>query len=362
MALGTSFKMMLSRAAQYEFWPYLLFYAPLYPYGLYLAWKARSFTYFTAANPIINNSGVIRSSKYDILRRIAPQYVPETMFFSASADYLDVVQALAGSGISYPFIIKPDIGERGDGVEKIHNLEELQAYLSDHEVDFMIQTYIDSELELGISYYRYPNETQGHINSIVIKGFLTLQGDGQSTILQLITNHLRAKNRVAYFTSKLGSRIYEVLRAGEQLIIEPIGNHKRGTTFLNGNHLITEKLERIFDEIANINGFYYGRFDVRVPSVADLYAGQNIQVMELNGVSSEPGHIYDPEYQLKAAYRDLREHFDIVYNISLQNHAQGIAYKPLKAVLSDLAIHYYPQMEAADGSLQLNAVFSKSAR
>lgn len=360
MKLLNNMRQSLQRLTQYEFWPYLVFYAPLYRYGLYLAWKARSFTYFTAANPIINNSGVIRSSKYDILRRIDPQYVPETIFFTAAADHLDVARALSGSGISYPFIIKPDIGERGDGVELIHDTAQLETYLQRNHVNFMIQSYVDSELELGISYFRYPDEPTGCINSIVLKGFLTLEGDGQSTLEELIVNNLRAKNRIDYFREKLGAEINEVLPKGTQKLIEPIGNHSRGTVFLNGNHLINDQLTAVFDKISEINGFYYGRFDIRVPSVADLYAGKNIQILELNGVSAEPGHIYDPEYKLKHAYKDLREHFDIIYKISTANNANGVTYKPLNAVLTDLAIHYFPTLEAPDGSLQLNSVFTRS--
>uniref|UniRef100_UPI004047C9FA hypothetical protein n=1 Tax=Roseivirga sp. TaxID=1964215 RepID=UPI004047C9FA len=42
----------------YEYWPFWLFFLPLVPYWIYLAIRAKSFTYFTAANPGIEHGGV----------------------------------------------------------------------------------------------------------------------------------------------------------------------------------------------------------------------------------------------------------------------------------------------------------------
>lgn len=328
------------RTTSYEFWPYLIFYAPVYPYGFYCAWRTRSLTYFTAANPIMRNSGTVQCSKFDILRRIDPQYVPETIFFPAGSSFDAVEATLRCSGIMYPFIIKPDDGERGNGVEKIHHYTELQQYLRTYHVDMMVQQYISSELELGIFYYRYPGEVKGHINSVVIKGFLEVEGDGKSTLRTLIKKHLRTKGRSAYLEQKFSNQMEHVLPKGEKLLLEPIANHSRGTAFLNGNHLINDRLVEVFDKIADIDGFYYGRFDIRVPNLEDLYAGKNISVMELNGVSAEPGHIYDPEHKLIDAYKELQEHFRIVLKISELNHANGVPYRPFKDFMTDLTAHY----------------------
>ena len=59
--------------------------------------------------------------------------------------------------------------------------------------------------------------------------------------------------------------------------------------FINSNHLITPALSASFDRISKqIDGFYFGRFDLRVKTIEDLEAG-NIQILELNGcVQSQP--------------------------------------------------------------------------
>ena len=98
------------------------------------------------------------------------------------------------------------------------------------------------------------------------------------------------------------------------------------------NYLINEKLNEVFDKICiPINGFYYGRFDLKVKGIEDLYRGENIRIMELNGASSEPGHIYDPSLTLFKAYKDLLSHWKRLADISKGNMKLGL--KPVSFLL-----------------------------
>ncbi|MGZ4730584.1 MAG: hypothetical protein ACXVZH_00440 [Terriglobales bacterium] len=57
---------------------------------------------------------------------------------------------------------------------------------------------------------------------------------------------------------------------------------------LNGGDTITPALEEVIDRIArNFDGFFFGRFDIPVPSREDFMAGRNLKIVELNGVTSE---------------------------------------------------------------------------
>ena len=47
--------------------------------------------------------------------------------------------------------------------------------------------------------------------------------------------------------------------------------------------------------------------------------GRHIQIIELNGVSSEVAHIYHPYGSLIQAYKDIFTHIRIVYKIALAN-------------------------------------------
>ena len=148
-------------------------------------------------------------------------------------------------------------------------------------------------------YYRYPNQEKGYISGITIKEFFTVTGDGTSTIRELVQQDERGQRYGELFEEVNKEKIDEVLAKGEIKQLNYIGNHSKGTKFLNGNHLINDELVNVFDTIArSIEGFYYGRFDIKVTSLEDLYVGKNIKVLEVNGIQSEPSHIYDPSTSL----------------------------------------------------------------
>ena len=116
----------------------------------------------------------------------------------------------------------------------------------------------------------------------------------------------------------------QILGKGEKKLLEPIGNHCRGTVFLNEKNIDKEKLAIVCDEILkDFEGFNYGRFDMKVSSVSELYAGKGIQVLELNGVNADAAHIFDPNYSLFQAYSDVMWHWNRLSEISLANIKNG---------------------------------------
>lgn len=325
----------------YEYWPFWLFFLPLVPYWLYLALRARSLTYFTAANPGIEHSGVFGESKIDILNKIDPQYLPITLYFKGSMNWQEVVQKLESTDLDYPIIIKPNVGERGSQVEKVNDLIELQRYMESNKEDFIIQEYLQLPMELGVLFYRVPGTEERGITSIVIKEFLTVTGDGKSTIKGLILKNERYRLQLGSLQSKLGTQMDEVLNEGEERLLQPIGNHCLGTKFLSGQHFINDKTIEVFDRIAsNIEGFNFGRFDLKVTSVADLMAGKNIKIMELNGVTSEAGHIYDPKYNLFRAYRDAAKTMKVMFRVSQQSRKLGAAVTPAGEMWRLIRTHF----------------------
>lgn len=53
-------------------------------------------------------------------------------------------------------------------------------------------------------------------------------------------------------------------------------------------------------------------------------AGRNLKIIELNGVTSEATHIYDPKLSLFDAYRVLFRQWRIAFEIGNLNRARGI--------------------------------------
>jgi hypothetical protein len=104
-----------------------------------------------------------------------------------------------------------------------------------------------------------------------------------------------------------------------------LGTHCRGAIFLNGGWVKTAQLEKAFDDISKgFEGFYFGRFDVRTPSIDEFKQGRNFKIIELNGVTSEATHIYDPQNSLLAAYRVLFEQWRLAFEIGAENRQRGV--------------------------------------
>jgi hypothetical protein len=89
------------------------------------------------------------------------------------------------------------------------------------------------------------------------------------------------------------------------------------------NGLYDQALRSAVDRAAKcFEGFFFGRFDLRTPSVADLQNGR-FEILELNGVTAEATHIYDPFVTLREAYRVMFRQWRIAFEIGAANRASG---------------------------------------
>ncbi len=319
----------LEKLFNWEYWPFELVYFPVFIYYLWLSLKARSLFYFSASNPSILTGGMSGESKGKILEVIPDDYKAFTLFIPKGTSIEDLINNITVNKLTYPVIAKPDVGERGKLVEKIKDQEELKAYHQKNNIDFLIQEYIDYEIELGIFYYRFPDSESGIVSSVTKKGFLHVQGDGKSTLLELMKALPRAGFQIERLSKKIDTSIVPL--KDETLLLEPIGNHCRGTTFLNENSIIDKQLNLTIDNISKkIPGFYYGRYDLRCKSIEDLKEGRNIKILELNGAGAEPSHIYHPGASIIEAYKVLFTHWKIMYQISIQNNKNGTPFLKFK--------------------------------
>src|SRR4051794_28072362 len=197
----------------------------------------------------------------------------------------------------YPVVCKPDIGERGRGVRIVRTPKELMDYIASANGTTILQEYV-SGLEFGLFYYRQPGEDHGRISSITAKVFPTVTGDGLRSLRDLVLADKRAVAIADVYLKNHPDAGSFVPGAGEAVQLGEIGAHCKGTIFLDASELKTPELERRVDEIAAVTaGFYYGRFDIRTPSVEALQRGEFL-ILELNGVSAEPTHIYDPKVSI----------------------------------------------------------------
>jgi membrane protein DedA with SNARE-associated domain len=322
----------LNRWRHWEFWPAWMFYPPVAMYCGWLAIKYRGLTLPTAANPGIFSGGFVGESKIVTLREL----MAASPGFTAEADIIPGAGAeerlvalrviCAERAISYPFILKPDVGQRGVGVKLIRNEGQAIAYLKQTEAALMVQRYAEGPNEIGVFYYRFPHESRGHIFAITEKLFPVITGDGHSTVAELIWRDPRARLIADKYLLRFVARRDEILPAGESLKLVEAGNHAQGCIFRDGMRLGTPELLERIDEISQkVPGFYIGRFDIRYGSEADLREGRNFQIIELNGAASEATNIYDARNSLGSAYRQLFRQWDLVFAIGAANRKRGCA-------------------------------------
>lgn len=267
---------------------------------------------------------MLGESKSEIYKLIPSQYLPRYRLFEPGT-LTEALQFAATLG--YPLIAKPDVGERGRLVEKIHHKEELRHYVTRCPVPFLLQELVDLPVELGVFFVKKPGESTGHITSLVQKSFMQVQGDGSSTVKELLLRNPRARLQIRFDHPRFFKLMNSIPAAGEIVIVETIGNHNRGTTFLNASGQITSGLHEAISTLCNeIDGFYYGRFDLRCESIDDLERLENFRILELNGAGAEPTHIYHPGGSLWQAYASIFWHLSTLAQISRANKRLGTPY------------------------------------
>ncbi|WP_445666120.1 alpha/beta fold hydrolase [Fodinibius sp. AD559] len=324
-------RLLLSRyrkLTRWQYWWPMVIYTPVTLYIIYLGVKYRCFTLFTAVNPAIPDGGFVGESKSAILDLFgdssAVALYKKISFDEKLENMLEAAdQFLKENDLSFPVVLKPDVGERGKGVEVIKDRYALQDYLSECSEDIIIQEFIDGK-EVGVFYYRKPEEEQGDIFSITKKELPTLVGDGQKTVQELILSDDITVNMGKEYLKQNEELLFEIPDNGETITLVDLGTHARGAIFFDGEELITEALTRRMNEICkSAKGFYFGRFDIKVPDYDQLKEGSNLKVIEVNGVTSESTNIYDDNYYFIDGQKILMEQWEIAFEIADQLRKNG---------------------------------------
>lgn len=339
------------RWTRWEYWPSWIFYAPLLPLFLRLGRRHGGFTVCTAANPGIRSGGVIGESKATILDALhapEPFGLPHRVL-PAHGDAEDRMAALEQfmeeQAPTYPVVLKPDTGQRGAGVRVVRDEHAARTYLDQATWNVLVQPYVGGH-EFGIFYIRHPDEAQGSIFSITEKRLPQVTGDGLHTLEDLVLRDSRAVDAWRMFSRAHWDRWLLVPDDGEVVRLVELGTHCLGATFLDGGRHRTPALEAAIDRISRgFDGFFFGRYDVKAPSVEALEEGRDFKVLELNGLTSEATHIYDPANSLSEAYRVLQEQWRQAYEIGAVNRDHGARVATVRELLTAWRDYRRPELE-----------------
>ncbi len=354
----------------FEYWPPWLFYLPVAGYYGWLALRYRGLLIPTCVNPSIHAGGLFGESKSAILDLVA---APERRWIapyaaltreSGDAGLERTLEAAIGAvetrGLGWPIVAKPDIGQRGAGVQRVSGPAELRAYLArfPERARFILQTLVgtkqgpdhpatpweplaprrwDTIREAGVLWRCEPGADRGNILSITLKRPAEVIGDGNRSLRELIRVDPRARKLASVFYRRHSERLDEIIGEGVRVPLAFAGNHCQGAIFFDGTALSTAALAERFEGIArSIPDFQFGRFDVRFDDFGAFLAGSEFQIVEVNGAGAEATHIWDASMTLGHAYAVLFDQYRELFAIGAANRRRGQRPLPIRRFLADL--------------------------
>src|SRR6266403_1060281 len=191
-SIRRSLSISLNRIVRWEFWPAWLFYSPVALICVWLGLRYKGFSLPTVANLNQRNGGIVGESKIGILQTLmetSPGFTADAYLIAAGSaeTRLDEIEKLFWRhGLGFPFVLKPDTGQRGAGFKIIASFREAGDYLAQVSGPIVLQRYVQGPAEAGIFYYRFPRERKGHIFGITRKEFPVVIGDGVFSLRELI--------------------------------------------------------------------------------------------------------------------------------------------------------------------------------
>ena len=149
---------------------------------------------------------------------------------------------------------------------------------------------------------------------------------------------------IARSTDECEVRPVSAMAAGESVRLVELGTHCRGAVFLDGRRYETPELAATVESLSRgfeparegLPGFCFGRYDVRFPGGDPEAHGADFQVLELNGMTAEATHIYDPSVSLLEAYRTLASQWRLAFEIAAANRRAGQRPATLREAFGEL--------------------------
>jgi hypothetical protein len=320
-------KKFFERMLNWELWPFEVLYFPISFFWFWYMIRSRAIWFFTPSNPTIAFGGFEGEGKKEMYDQLPPHTVPRTIYIMHDLPFHEVKTRIQEAGFKYPFIVKPDVGMKGVLFRKIDTEDQLKKYHERIPVEYIVQELIELPVEVSVFYYRHPAQQKGTVTGFIHKELLHVKGNGTATLKQLIEEHPRARHRMEEMKHRHGHRFERVIETDQIFYLSYAGNHNRGAHFTNLHSEIDEDLHKVFDELSHYSKhFYYGRYDIKTTSIADLKAGKNFMILEYNGCGAEPNHIYDCNMKLYDAYKEILKHWKALYEISRYNNAHGFPY------------------------------------
>lgn len=300
----------MRRIGTLERLPKWLNLVPIVTQWAWLSIRYRSISLPSTANPAIATGGMVGEGKMEYLHIMGARALSATVTTtSVTATGIDSVvdaeAAMERSGLTYPVVLKPDLGWCGFGVRRIDDRTELARYCAAYPSGerIVIQRWVEDLGEAGIFYMRSPDEKNGRVIGMLLRHYARVTGDGVHSVAQLIAADPRTRRLGRDGASEPCCDPNHIPSRGCTVRIAIVGSTRVGGMYQDGSACITPQLVHAIDAIAkDMDRFHVGRFDVKYTNLDALCAGK-FTIIEVNGAGSEAVHAWDPSLTLRQAYR-----------------------------------------------------------
>ena len=325
----------------FEFWPTWLMYAPVALQWLGLSIRYGSITLPFAANPRITLSGMVGMPKSELFSqaggeledRILPWLIHTKSEKTPTAQATALLEEAQAQSITLPFVCKPNIGCRGVGVKCVQTKEELAEIINSYPIgaQLMIQRLANHEPEAGVFFVKDPESGDVSIPSMTYKYTPSVIGDGKHTIGELIEKDRRAGALLHLYEDRLKTRWDDVPESGETVKLLFSASHSKGAVFKDAREDVTPELvEKLGQLMEGLPEFYYGRLDLKFPDIESLQRGEGLEIVEINGASSESIHIWDKNTRFGEAVHQLLWQYRTLFKIGAAHRKRGVRPPSLK--------------------------------
>lgn len=294
--------------AKHYYWQSMLHY-------IYYSVKFRSFTYFSVANPAIIYGGMLEDKKSDIYDLLPQDLVPTTKVCTTIDG---AIEFLKESGLDYPIIAKPNIGLKGMEVEKVHSQEALeQLFATDTKNrEWILQEFLDDPCEYSILFYKCPTSGEYGITSFIEKVYPQEVADGIHTYRKIIAECKNPFLKKATVRRRFSDRLDTVPPKGTKITLDEIGNYSRGASFYSKMHEVDQAMvTTYYNQYRDQTDINFFRIDCKAKSMEEVKAGK-YKILEVNGMKSEPLHIYDPKYSFSDIRKEIISHWKTIEKVS----------------------------------------------
>ena len=329
--------MKVRRILQPSGWRSAILFLPLRIGIALLSLRHRSLTAFASANPSFGRIGGFTGDARSLLLR--PFQRDSRCCPTLAVSYEDPAEvrmreaAAFSTEHGFPVVCKPEVSENGAGLRIVRDGVALERLMRDAEEDLVLQPLVKGR-EFEVVWRRSPGCDDGRIMAVVEKRAVTVRGDGEQTLEELIWLDDRAVTRAALYLRCHSRELTRIVPAGETVTLNPTGSYGHGARCVHRPDLLTPELSAAVTAFARrFPGLHFARFDLFSASTEDFRAGR-FTCTEVGGCCQASSLIRDGSLRFTRSYAAVWEQLRACVDAGAANLAQKVRPVPLDELMA----------------------------